>query len=151
MATFSFSIKDQGKSLADLKKQIDKKTSALITSCKKLGVDTKKISSAEITIRPQYNYQTKAFLGYDVSRNVKVILNDLDRYTELVNSAIEAGITTIGNINLDVEDKNKLQRKALGAAITDAKRKAEIMAANGGVYLVRAEGTKVLQKIFIIK
>jgi len=133
MARFSFSLKGKGKELSPLKAEIDKKTAATVTLFKKLGVETKNITSSEVSIQPQYNYQTKTFIGYDVSRNVKVVLHDLAKYTALVNGAIEAGITTINNITLDIKDRGTLENKALGSAIKAAKQKAEILAANSDV------------------
>ena len=148
MARFSFSINGKGKLLPTLKNEIDIKTAGLVTLCKKLGVKTKDITSSEVSIQPEYNYQTRSFIGYNVSRNVKVILNNLDKYTALVNGAIESGITTINSINLDVKDREILENKALGAAIDAAKKKAEIMAESsdvdlGSVIYVKEGGSSV--------
>ena len=133
MATFSFSINGRGKELEALKAEVDKKTANTVSLCKRLGIKTKNISSSEISIRPQYNYQTKSFLGYEVSRNIKVVLNNLDKYSDLVNGAIKSGITTITNVTLDTKDRDVLERKALGSAIEAAKKKAEILAISSGV------------------
>ena len=135
MAIFFFSVSDRGKILDELKAGIDKKTSAVITLCKSLGVETKDISSTEISIHPRYNYKTESFIGYEVSRNIKVILNKLDKYSELVNGAIKSGITTIRSINLDIKDRTELERKTLASALAAAKKKAEILAKSGGVGL----------------
>lgn len=135
MATFSFAINDRGKNLASLKADIDKKTAELISLCKKLNIETKDISSSEVSIRPQYNYQTKSFLGYEVSRNINVVLKNLKKYTELVNGAIASGITNINNIALDSMEREALESKVLGAAIESAKQKATIIANNSGVNL----------------
>ncbi len=135
MATFLFSINGKGKVLETLKNEIDTKTADLVSLCKKTGVKTKDITSSEVSIRPEYNYQTKSFIGFNVSRNVKVILKNLDHYTDLVNGAIKSGITTISSIALDTKDREKLERKALGLAIAAAKEKADIMAKSSGVTL----------------
>ena len=135
MATFSFSINGKGKVLATLKNEIDIKTADLVTLCKKTGVKTIDITSSEVSIRPEYNYQTKSFIGFNVSRNVKVILKNLDNYTDLVNGAIKSGITNISSIALDTKDREALERKALGLAIDAARKKADIMAKSAGVTL----------------
>lgn len=135
MATFSFSINGKGKVLATLKNDIDTRTADLVALSKKSGVKTKNITSSEVSIRPEYNYQTKSFIGYNVSRNVKVILKNLDNYTDLVNGAIKSGITTISSIALDTKDREELEQKALGLAIEAARKKAEIMAKSSGVTL----------------
>jgi len=142
MAKFSFSINDRGNILAQLKEKIDKKTASLVSLCKKLGIEKKNISSSEMSIYPQYNYETKKFIGYEVSRDIKVTLNDLIKYSELLNGAIGAGITTIKRIELDIKDRSKLENKALGAAIDVARNKAEIIAKNSGVKLGKVINVK---------
>lgn len=132
---FSFSISGLGKDLAGLKAEIDQKTAALVMTCKRLAVKPKYISSSEVLINPQYNYQTKAFIGYEVSRNIKVTLEEIAQYTALMRGAIEAGITTIQSVTLDVRDRKSLERKALAAAIDEARQKAEILADSTGVRL----------------
>lgn len=153
MAYFSFAIDDRGKQLAILKKSIDKKTASLITLFKKLGIDKKFISSSEVSIRPQYNYQTKTFIGYEVSRNVSVTLHSLEKYSALVNGAIESGITTISNISLDTKERNSLESKALISAINRAKEKATLLAKSTGVILgtvtsIRENGPQMIHDEF---
>lgn len=133
MATFSFSISGKGQDLAATKAAIDKKTASTVSLSKKLGIKSKNITSSKISIHPQYNYQTKSFIGYEVSRNIKVVLNDLDKYTDLVNGAIKSGITSIRNIILDTKNRASLERKALGSAIEAAKKKAEILAISSNI------------------
>jgi uncharacterized protein YggE len=131
MATLSFSINSKGKELIALKTDIDKKTESVINLCKNLGIESKNMTSAEISIHPQYN-QDQSFIGYEVSRNIKVTLNNLDKYSDLVNGAIQSGITTISNISLDTKDRKILENKALESAIKAAKKKAVILATSSG-------------------
>ena len=135
MASFLFAINDRGQVLDELTKEIDKKTSAVIALCKKLGIDKKNIASTEISIYPRYNYKTGSFIAYEVSRNIKVILNDLDKYSALVNGAVKSGITTLNSISLDVKNRTELERKSLASALADAREKAETLAKSGGVTL----------------
>ena len=133
MATFSFSINGRGVGLTDLKNEIDIKSANTVSLCKRLGIKSKNISSSEVLIHPQYNFQTKSLLGYEVTRNINVVLDNLDKYTELVNGAIKSGVTTITNISLDIKDRAVLERRALGSALKVARKKAEILAISSGV------------------
>ncbi len=135
MARFTLAINEQGDNLVSIKSSVDAKTAKVVGLCKKLGVETKDITSSEVSIHPQYNYQTKKFLGYEVSREIKVTLKDLKNYTALVNGAIESGITTIRNIILDTSKRDELGLKALAAASNSAKTKAMILAKSNGVTL----------------
>ncbi len=135
IARFSFAVNGRGKQLPGLKQDIDRKTAAVINLCKQLGVENKHISSAEVSIHPQYNHQTRELIGYNVSRDISVELHDLKRYTQLVNGAIESGITTINNIQLDIKDRDKLAAEALASAVKAARQKAESVAENAGIQL----------------
>lgn len=134
-ATFTFAIEGRGEKLASLKQDIDSRTAALLRLCRSLGIDNKKLTATEVSIRPQYNYQNRAFVGYTVSRTVNVVLTDLGNYSALVSGAIAAGITTIRNITVDSSDRDRLQRDALDAAVRDAHDKAQILAQGAGVKL----------------
>lgn len=156
MATFSFSINGRGKELAALKNETDTKTADTVSLCKKLGVITNKITSSEVSIHPQYNHQTKSFIGYEVSRKIKVVLTNLDKYTELVNGAIESGITTINNITLDTKDRELLERKAIGSAVKAARKKADILATStniniGKVLYIKEGGAPIRHESYIFK
>ncbi|MGD8525826.1 MAG: SIMPL domain-containing protein [Thioalkalispiraceae bacterium] len=142
LARFSFSINERGKVLTALKQDIDRKTADLVVLCKQLGIASKHISSSEVSIRPQYNYQTKAFIGYEVSRHVKVTLQRLEKYPELVNGAIKSGITTIGSITLDINNRQQLERSALASAMETARQKAEILAKSSALRLGKVVNVK---------
>ena len=55
----------------------------------------------------------------------------------ILNQVVAAGANQINSIRLDISDPQPLQDEAMEAAIADAKRKAELMAAAAGVRLVR--------------
>ena len=153
MATFSFAINGRGRILSDVKTEVDGNTDALVKLVKNLGVETRKITSSEVTINPQYNYQTKTLTGFDVSRNIKVILNDLENYSALINGAVKAGITTIRNIKLDIQNREELEQKLLTSALNTAKQKAMILAKGadiklGKVLSIREAGTPIETKAY---
>lgn len=135
IAKFSFTINVHGKELTALKTNVDTKTAELVKVCEKLGVSKRDISSAEVSIHPQYNHQTRTLLAYSVSRTVKVTLREIAKYSDIMNGAIAAGVNTVGRVILDVEDRDALQEKALSAAVANARKKAEILASSAGVSL----------------
>lgn len=137
LATFTFALEGRGQDLPVVKEDIDARTARLVQLCKSLDIPTNKITATEVSIRPQYHYQNKTLLGYQVSRTLTVTLADLANYSALVNGAIESGITTIRNIIIDTSQRDELQRHALETAVRDAGRKARIIARGAGVKLGR--------------
>lgn len=135
MATFNFSILERGANLSRLKRTVDDHSASLIDLCLQLGVLRTDITAAEVRIRPRYDHPNANLLGYDVSREIRVVLKDLDQYSALVNGAIDAGISSLGNIQLDTSDRRSLEINSLAAAMAVARRKAGIIAAEADVSL----------------
>lgn len=135
LARFDFTIEKRGKVLSTLKSDVDRKTARLVKLCKKLGIDPKDITAAEVEIEPKYSYERNTFLGYKVSRNVHANLYDLDKYSKVIDGAVRAGITNIQNISLELKEQNNIEDQALEKAITKARYKAELLANKSGVKL----------------
>lgn len=132
---FNFQIEKRGTALKPLKTIVDRNTAALVALCKKLGIKPKDLTAAEISIQPQYNYNTNHFTGYQVSRNITARLYDLNKYSEVINGAVNAGITTIQNVSLEMKNERELQLKALAKAVKKATSKAKLLADENGVGL----------------
>lgn len=135
VVVFDFQIEKRGTVLQSLKTVVDRNTAALVALCKKLGIEPKDLTAAEISIQPQYNYNTNRFTGYQVSRNVTARLYDLTKYSKVIDGAVNAGITTIQNVSLEMKDQKDLELKALAKAVEKATAKAKLLAAKNGVTL----------------
>jgi len=159
LARFNFLIEKRGKNLASLKSEIDAKAGRLVRLCKKLGIKTKDITAAEIHIEPRYNYNNNSFLGYRITRTISATLHDLSKYAMVIDGAVNAGITNISNISLELNQKTSLENKALTEAVKLVKNKAELLASltnvklgevlniqEGGAGIVRTEYKDVLHR-----
>ena len=70
--------------------------------------------------------------GFVARNTVEVRVDAIDRVGELLELAVGAGATTVGNIRFDVKDRSKLEREALRLAVADARAKADAAAAGAG-------------------
>lgn len=137
-ATFAFAVSGRGNDLATVSKDVDARTAGLVDLCKRIGIEPKDIASSQVDIHPRTDIKTGRVLGYEVSRDTHVLLNDLGRYSELISGAIEAGITNIRNIRLGTTKRDALVKKALASAVAAARQKAEVLAKSAGVALGKA-------------
>lgn len=135
VVVFDFLVEERGKLLKPLKNSVDRKATALVKLCKRLGIEPKDLTSAEITIEPQYHYNTNRFTGYEVSRTVTARLYNLDKYSKVIDGAVNSGITTIRNISLQLKDDTNLEDRALRKAVDSARAKAQLLAQQGQVKL----------------
>jgi uncharacterized protein YggE len=89
------------------------------------------------TPRPDGTMQPPKIVGYQVSNQVRVVIRELDKAGTVLDKAVTAGANQAASINFDIDNRKPIADKAITAAITDATRKAELMAEAAGVRLVR--------------
>ena len=112
-------------------------TAALLDS----GVAQKDIQTSQFAIQPVYAPQearTEPRLsGYSVSNQVIVKIHQTSKLGEILDRLVTAGATDIGNVQFLLADPSKALDNAREAAITDARRKAELYARASGLTLGR--------------
>lgn len=118
-----------------------KATAAVIEAAKGAGIDAKDIQTADFSIWPRMSSPGKneteppAILGYTVSNHVTVTAHDIARLGDLLDKAVAAGANSINGVEFGVADASKLLDAARKDAFADARRKAEVYAAEAGVKL----------------
>jgi len=75
--------------------------------------------------------------GYQVRQSTTVKVRDTAKAGDLLTGAGTKGATEVSGLNFTFDDPNKLQSDARGEAIADAKAKADALAKQLGVTLVR--------------
>lgn len=140
MARFTFEIVRQGSDAVALKREVDGATAAVIALAEKHGVARGDITAAVIQVRPEYRYVDgrSVLEGVVVSRTVRVELTNLTHYGALTNGAIAAGVNQINEVDLDVKDREALERAALERAIDHARTEGQYVARKLGMTLGRA-------------
>ncbi len=106
------------------------------------GVDPADVQTSGFSISPIYSTQRgdgqpQLITGYNVSNQVTVRIRGIKASGGILNEVVAAGANQINGIRFDFADPRPLQDAATEAAIADARRRAELMAAAAGVRLVR--------------
>ena len=100
------------------------------------GVMIPAIAPAPAT--PTYCPSGKSVLtGYQVSESITVKLRDLSKAGSLLTSLGSAGVSDLNGPSFGVDNPDSVNAQARSAAITDAKSKADELAKELGVHLVR--------------
>ena len=76
-------------------------------------------------------------IGYEVSENVSVKIHDMEKVGEIIKGIGAVGISSISGPNFSVEKEDALKEQARKIAIDEAKAKAEKLAGDLGVTLIR--------------
>lgn len=113
------------------KSAVDEIVQKFIHNLTDLGASQEQVSSSNLFISPQYYYPKNSqpeLIGYRAVRKVVVNVADITLLNSYLNSALEAGVTSVNRIELKVKDRQKYQLEATKAAIANAQYNAKNLA-----------------------
>lgn len=115
------------------------KMTAVFDALKRLGVAEKAIQTSNFSVSPQYAPMNQSgdgpqrIVGYQVSNQVDVTLDDTKKLGPALDALVAAGANQINSVSFAIRDAEGLLEKARKAAIADARKRAETYAAAAGV------------------
>jgi len=143
---FSFAVRAEGADAVEAQKKSAEAINAIIAYLGESGVEEKDIKTQNYNLNPKYRYEERACAlnsycppgnpiieGYEVFQNVSVKVRDLDAAGKLISGVGERGATDISSLQFTIDDESVLQAEARTKAITDAKAKAQVLAADLGM------------------
>ena len=111
------------------------------------------IKTTDYSINPQYDYVngvcepggacrpgSQTLRGYQVTQTLEVKVRDTKKAGDLLSGVGSKGATQVSSLSFTTDDDDKLKADARAKAITDAKGKADELAKQLGVSLVRVVG-----------
>lgn len=150
IATFTFTVMSEKSTVAAAQTEATTKINAITQYLKDSGIEEKDIQTTDYSVYPQYDYETIAcspgvycpggkqvLRGYQVRQSTTVKVRDTAKAGDLLTGVGGKGATEVSGLNFTFDDPNKLQDEARGKAIDDAKAKADELASQLGVRLVR--------------
>jgi len=149
IATFSFSVSENAKTVKEAQAKATEKINSALTAIRAGGVAEKDIKTLSYSIAPHYEYTQnvctqfgctggKSVLdGYDVNQTIQVKVRDISKAGELFDTLGTAGIKTVDGLTFSIDDIDSVKAEARAEAIAQAKEKAEKIAKDLGVKLVK--------------
>jgi uncharacterized protein YggE len=149
IATFTFTVSSTKTTVAAAQAEATSKINAVTDYLKQQGIADKDIRTSDYSINPQYDYSsgvcangycppTRGTLtGYEVRQTTTIKVRDTSKAGDLLTGVGSKGATEVSGLNFTFDDPNKLQNDARANAIADAKQKADLLAKQLGVTLVR--------------
>ncbi len=106
---------------------------------KRQGIPEKSIQTSEFSISPQYDTSDNShrIIGYSVSNNVSVTVDDLSKLGPAIDALVHSGANSMGGVSFTLHDPKPLMQKAREAAVKDAMDRAQIYARAAGLTLGR--------------
>jgi len=114
---------------------------AVFATLKRLGIPDKDIQTSNFSLSPQYQVCKpgmtcpQRIVGYQVSNNVNVTVEELDKTGPVLDALVSSGSNQIGGIDFSIHDTKSLLRVARDAAVNDAIDHAQTYAKAAGVTL----------------
>lgn len=138
-AQLSLGVETSNIELKAAEAEVNKVVRAYLAEAKQLGLKDEQISTAGISISPEYVWDEKdrrqKFNGYRASRQIVLRTDDLDKVGDLILRATKVGINQVSAPNLYSSKASELSRQALVKATEDARGKAQLLASTLGVKL----------------
>lgn len=107
-----------------------------------IGIPDNKIQTSNFSVQPQYPpYRPDqptpraTIVGYQVSNQVTVTIDDLSKLGPALDALVRSGANQLGGVSFAIADPKPLAERARAAAVGDAAQKARTLAMAAGVTL----------------
>lgn len=154
IANISFTVREESKKVSDAQDKVSAKVKSALASVHKLGVADNDIKTQNYSSYPKYEWQEgtvtcmavgcpsprpgkQVIVGYEVSQTVTIKARNLESVNALVDGLATAGVTEMQGPNFAIDKEDDLKAEARKQAIDKARAKAEVLARDLGVTLVR--------------
>lgn len=154
IANISFTVREEAKKVSDAQDKVTVKVKTALAGARKHGIADKDIKTQNYSSYPKYELQDgtvsclglncppyrggkQVIVGYEVSQTVTIKVRDLEKANTLVDGLATAGVTEMQGPNFAIDDEDGLKAEARKIAIEKARAKAEVLARDLGVTLVR--------------
>jgi uncharacterized protein len=105
------------------------------------GIPENRMQTSNFSVQPQYppfrpeNQEPQRIIGYQVSNNVTVVVDDLTKVGPTLDALVRSGANQLGGIQFTIADPKPLAERARTLAVVDGAAKARTLATAAGVML----------------
>lgn len=149
MLTFNIEVNVLDKQGLKAKQQVDKKVGTFLRQLEKFGIKSNDVEAGNLVVSPEYQYSDNKrpmLLGYRAQRYLNVKLYQLDKLSALMDSALNAGLVSVSQIEYGLKSPQAIREQVRGRAVEDAKTKAESLAKAFGMKLGKIYSVEYLNR-----
>jgi uncharacterized protein len=131
VVTVRFGVVTRDADPVTVRRQNEEAAGKALDAVRGLGIEDRKIQVTVIQLNEILEYdrekrrQTPA--GYEASRQVVVVIDDLDLLPELIVRVTQGGANRLFGLSYDISNRDEVQNNALKKAAENARGKAEIL------------------------
>jgi uncharacterized protein YggE len=132
---FSFGVQTSAKTASAALAANGEAAQKVIAALKQAGIAAKDIQTQQVSLSQRLSEDGQTVLGYNASSSVSATLPSIAKAGAVIDAAVNAGADSVEGPSLTLSNERALERKALAAAVADAKARGEALAAAAGVTL----------------
>jgi uncharacterized protein len=152
LGTFTFSVRAETLTQKEAQEKSADSVNKILAYLKGKGVEEKDIKTTNYSLQPKVRWEqqpcTRDYCppgkevqeGFIAEQWVEVRVRDLGKAGELIGGVGENGGTNVSQLSMTFDDMEAKKSEARGKAIADAKAKADQLAKDLGVRIVRMTG-----------
>lgn len=150
IGSFSFGVRGEGADAATAQTESATAINEILAFLEASGVAEVDIATENYALNPRYQWVERpctaegfcpggerVINGYEASQTVTVKVRDLEQSGALISGVGERGATNVSSLQFTIDDPATLEAEARSAAIADAEAKAETLAKDLGVQIVK--------------
>lgn len=144
IARVNLGVEATAPTVAEAMRMANEKMNAVIAALKRLGIADRDLQTSNFSIFFVEQPPITTAAGkpgaqpqgyYRVSNTVEATIRDLNRTSQVLQAAVDAGANTAWNLTFEIEDTKPLEAQALARAYDDGRSNAETLARASGVQL----------------
>ena len=140
-AIISLGVNARDKDVLKAQQKVNETIAAIRTALIEQGVKEENIYTDFINIYPLYDYSNdqEQLAAYNASSTLAIKVTDMESVGSLIDVCFAAGANTLNGISFSASDTEEAKTEAMKKAVTDAKKKAEILAEASGLKIIGIE------------
>ena len=146
VATISVGVVSRDRDAAKVQAENSRAANNVINAIASLGIDRKNIRTGNYNFHEVFHSDAnhkQISDGYEVTNTVTVTVTDLNKVGRVIDAALSNGANAVNSLHFGIRDREKFQSEALRLAVRDARRKAEIAAAELGKVIVSVKNVSI--------
>ena len=140
-AIISLGVNARDKDVLKAQQRVNETIAAIRTALIEQGVKEENINTDFINIYPLYDYSNdqEQLAAYNASSTLAIKVTGMESVGSLIDVCFAAGANTLNGISFSASDTEEAKTEAMKKAVTDAKKKAEILAEASGLKITGIE------------
>lgn len=152
-AEFTVTVREEAKTVEDAQTTATQKMNDIIAYLKSSGIEEKDIKTVAYNVNPKYQWEEQVcapgnfcapgrqtLIGFEVWQTLSVKVKDTAKAGELLTAVGSRGASEVSSLQFTIDDEDNLKMEAREMAIAEAKEKADALAKQLGVSVVRVVG-----------